>query len=194
MGDSGNLVLTDTSDYILQQIYPEAELDGLPVGATITGMRLQPCGHANCTNDWVDTTVTQFEVRLSTSENEAGSVSLTMSENRGADEVIVIPETSWDIVADDYHNDECQAHVDAGTGPCAFGPVISFEEGFVYAGGSILMEVASVGGKTDTFFVSTSDADAGSLKYRIVNTFDEVRVSTDNIGDYMIHIAFVYTD
>ena len=192
VGDSGNLVLTDTSDYILQQIYPEAELDGLPVGATITGMRLQPCNDLSC-GDWVDTTVTQFEVRLSTSENEAGSVSLTMSENRGADEVIVIPETSWDIVSDDYHNDECQAHVDAGTGPCAFGPVINFENPFVYAGGSILMETASVGGKTDTFYVQKHPYGTDVVQYLSVTDFNDARVATNQTEQFH-HIAFVYTD
>ena len=189
----GSAALTSPTDVIMQHVYPEAELDGLPVGATITGMRLMPCGDASCTSDWVDTTVTQFEVRLSTSENEAGSLSLTFSENRGADEVIVIPETSWDIVAADYHNDECQAHVDAGNGgPCAFGPVINFENPFVYAGGSILMETASVGGKTDQFDMQAHPYGTDVISYFVPTDFNDARVATHQ-RDYFHHIAFIYT-
>ena len=190
--DSGGYsTFTSTTDFMFQILLPEAELDGLPVGATITGMRLQPCNDFTC-GDWVDTTVTQFEVRLSTSENEAGSLSLTFSENRGADEVIVIPETSWEIVAADYHNDECQAHAAAGTGPCAFGPVINFENPFVYAGGSILMETASVGGKTDDFYVQKHPYGTDVVQYLSVTDFNDARVATHQTEQFH-HIAFVYT-
>ncbi len=188
-----NIFFASTDNNIVQYVYEEALLDGLPDGAKIIGMRLQPYSASSGFPEWADDTVSQFEVRLSTSENEAGSLSNTMSANLGSDEVIVIPETSWDIVAADYHSDECQAHIAAGTGPCAFGPVINFENPFVYAGGSILMEVAVADGSAaDIFYVQTTETADDAFIY-MQGGFDDPRVATVQING-MINIAFVYTD
>ena len=184
-----------TDDRITQYLYEEALLEGLQVGETIIGMRLQPRGsNVGGVFDFVDQTVPQFEVRLSTSVNQPGSLSNTFSENRGADEVIVIPETSWEIVAADYHADECEARRDADTGPCDFGPFIRFANPFVYAGGSILIEVASVGATERSMFQYSHNLSGDQVRAVFEATsFDEARIATSQ-DRLLPYIAFVYTD
>ena len=189
-----NIFFASTDNNIVQYVYEEALLDGLPDGAKIIGMRLQPYSASSGFPEWADDTVSQFEVRLSTSENEPDSLSNTFSENRGADEVFVIPETSWNIVADDYHNDECQALIAAEVTPCAFGPFIRFANPFVYAGGSILMEVASVGFTNATPNTLQAFTPGGDV-YTVfeATSFDDARIGT--LQDTNLpYIAFVYTD
>ena len=55
------------------------------------------------------------------------------------------------------------------------------------------METASVGGKTDTFYVQTHSYGTAVVSYLSVTDFNDARVATIQ-GDDFHHIAFVYTD
>jgi hypothetical protein len=138
-GDNGLSTFWDDNHWATQIVFEETLLDGMPVGATIIGMRIRLgddlAGGAQ--DAFVPDTIEKLEVRLSSSVNGPGSLSDTFADNQGADEVIVIPERSWEIAADDYDN--CD-------GNCEFGPFMRFNNPFVYAGGDLLLEVAHSGG------------------------------------------------
>ena len=55
------------------------------------------------------------------------------------------------------------------------------------------MEVASVGGKTDTFWVQVYEYGTHVVAYVTVTDFNDARVATAQ-ASAMPHIAFVYTD
>ena len=55
------------------------------------------------------------------------------------------------------------------------------------------METASVGGKTDTFYVQTHSYGTDVVSYLSVTDFNDARVATGQL-DAFNHIAFVYTD
>ena len=55
------------------------------------------------------------------------------------------------------------------------------------------METASVGGKTDTFYVQTHSYGTAVVSYLSVTDFNDARVATHQTEQFH-HIAFVYTD
>ena len=63
----------------------------------------------------------------------------------------------------------------------------------IWPHGSILMETASVGGKTDTFYVQTHSYGTAVISYLSVTDFNDARVATLQ-GDDFHHIALVYID
>jgi len=115
-----------------QAVYGTALLR-LPVGATITGMRFRLDASVSIGTGPV--TISNFEVRLSTSAHQPGLLSATFAANRGTDEVVVRtgPLT---IGPDDYP---------VGGFPNAFGPTIEFSQPFVYKGGPLLLEIGYTG-------------------------------------------------
>lgn len=136
-----------------QSVYG-ASLLGLPVGAKITGMRFRLDGSET---RFTNVTISNFEVRLSTSTSQPGSLSSTFAANRGADEVIVRtgPLT---IAPNDYP---------IGSMPNAFGPTIQFSRPFVYKGGPLLLEIGYTGvpgpdlHRTDAVFPATAESESG---------------------------------
>src|SRR6516164_9406239 len=103
----------------VQSIYGTSLLTGLHVGDVITGLafRVDSIGPAPAPQ-----TVANYEIRLSKSPRTPGTLSNTLADNRGADEVIVHtgPLT---IAAGDYPT---------GSTPNAFGALIGFTTPYTY--------------------------------------------------------------
>lgn len=119
-----------------QQVFGTALLGGIAAGSQITGLTFRVNG------PFFDSgvpaqTVTNYEIRLSTSQNAPGSMSSTFANNRGADEVIV-RSGPLVIEAGDFP-------ASPGDGVEPFGVMISFDVPFTYMGGNLLMEIAYTG-------------------------------------------------
>lgn len=186
-GDDGLSIFWDVSHWASQIVYEETYLDGMPVGATIVGMRIRlgDNGLGGGSQDaFVADTIEKFEVRLSSSEHGPGTLSDIFADNRGSDEVIVIPETSWEIAADDYEN--CD-------GICEFGPLISFANPFVYAGGDLLMEVAQNGGTNVRYADAETQLGTVHVYLDLSADWDAARSGAFSTTA-LPYIAFVYTD
>ncbi|MBL8175416.1 MAG: PEP-CTERM sorting domain-containing protein [Bryobacterales bacterium] len=119
-----------------QQVFHSSLLNGVPAGTQLTGVTFRVNGPFFNTGVPAQT-VTNYEIRLSTSVNAPGSLSMTFANNRGADEVVVRtgPLT---IAAGDFP-------ASAGDGVEPFGTPILFDAPFTYNGGHLLLEIAYVG-------------------------------------------------
>lgn len=125
-GSAEGTALGDFSNRV-QSIYGASLLTSLNVGDIITGLafRVDGIGPAPAPQ-----TVANYEIRLSKSPRTPGTLSNTLADNRGADEVIVHtgPLT---IAAGDYPT---------GSSPNAFGARIVFTSPYTYTGGPLLLE------------------------------------------------------
>ena len=127
-GNSANTSPFGGTAQRFQSVYGEPLLAGLPIGATITGMRLRLDESATSFGQEL---VGNLEIRLSTSKKPPGSLSIVFSANRGDDEVIV-RSGSFTIEPADYPS---------GGAPNDFGKQIDFAQGFTYTGGPLLLEM-----------------------------------------------------
>jgi hypothetical protein len=111
----------------VQSIYGTSLLAGLNVGDVITGLSFRVDGIGPVP---APQTIANYEIRLSKSPKTPGTLSNTLADNRGADEVIVHtgPLT---INAGDYPT---------GSSPNAFGATIAFTTPYTYTGGPLLLE------------------------------------------------------
>lgn len=127
--EGGSAEGTSLGDFAnrVQSIYGTSLLAGLNVGDIITGMsfRVDAIGPVPGPQ-----TIANYEIRLSKSPKTPGTLSNTLADNRGADEVIVRtgPLT---ISAGDYPT---------GSSPNAFGITIPFTTPYTYTGGPLLLE------------------------------------------------------
>jgi hypothetical protein len=129
----------------VQSIYGTSLLTDLHVGDVITGLsfRVDTDGPAPAAQ-----TISNYEIRLSKSSKTPGTLSNTLADNRGADEVIV-RTGPLNIAAGDYPT---------GASPNAFGATIAFTTPYTYTGGPLLLEYSH------TPFPSThSFADAATV-------------------------------
>jgi hypothetical protein len=131
-----------------QMVYGAGLLGGLTSGDIITGLtfRIDAVPEGTHNSALPAQTVDNYEIRLSTSVNAPGSMSLVFADNRGADEVIV-RSGALTIGAGDFPG---------GGEPNAFGSIIAFTAPFVYTGGPLLIEIAH-DGFDDGRFVDDSD-------------------------------------
>jgi hypothetical protein len=173
-GNSGNSSPFEQVAGRFQSVY-SAGLLGIPAGSRITGMRFRLDGAAPPFNA---VTISNFEIRLSTSVNPPGSLSATFAANRGDDEVIV-RTGPLSIAPADYPT---------GGTPNAFGPTIQFSQPFTYQGGSLLLEVGYTGlpaaeaRGTDNVFPAT-ESQSG---YGLVNGFDAASADAGLAADLIV--------
>jgi hypothetical protein len=111
----------------VQTIYGTTLLTGLHVGDVITGLSFRVDGIGPAPGPQ---TVANYEIRLSKSPKTPGTLSNTLADNRGADEVIV-RSGPLTIAAGDYPT---------GSSPNAFGAIIGFTTPYTYTGGPLLLE------------------------------------------------------
>jgi len=116
----------------MQQVYDVSLLDGLIPGDQITGITFRL---DSSQTGLPAQSVTNYEIRLSRSVNEAGSLSLTFADNRGPDDVIV---RSGPLTFS-------EGDFTGGASPNAFGAIIPFTTPYIYKGGPLLLELANDG-------------------------------------------------
>ena len=116
----------------VQVVYNESVLQagGLQAGDVLNGLAFRIGGGPPANRPAPNFSVTNYVVRLSTSENSAGSLVDTFADNRGADftEVRSGALTFNAADFDDSNNGQDE-------GPNDFGPVITFDNTFTYNGG-----------------------------------------------------------
>ena len=175
-GNDGNASPFSGAARRFQAVYGAPLLSGLPVGSRITGMRFR-LGAGGM--QVISGTVTNFEVRLSTSARQLGNLSATFSENRGGNEVVV-RSGEMVIAPGDYPT---------GNSPNAWGPLIEFQQPFVYPGGPLLLEIGMTGiangGAMDNHYPVTGSETA----YGSADGFD---TATADLGIYEDLIVVEY--
>lgn len=122
-------------------------LTGMPLGSTITGFRVRL--NNNNTSAWPPSPVTiaDYEMRISAAATTSGTVSTTFADNISGVQTLVM-DGSLSIAQNTYGAGA------TGTTPEAFGPVIPFDRGFLYLGGSLCIDINYSGtGLVNTVFM-----------------------------------------
>lgn len=166
-----------------QQLYSGSLLSSLPVGVQITGFQLrldggQPTGPSNAYS------FTNYDVRIGTSLNGAGSLSATVADNFGPD-TIVARTGALSFGVNSFPG---------GNSPNDFGPVISFDNPYIYNGGNLLLTVTHTagGGSSIVWDGEFGGLAAGLAHYRQQNgVFDSPTTDSDFDG-YALTVQFQY--
>lgn len=161
-----------------QTVYGPALLGGLPNGARLTGMRFRLNENQSA---FSSVTISNLEIRLSTSQRQPGSLSTTFATNRGADEVVV-RTGPLAIAPADYA---------VGNTPNTFGRVITFNQPFTYRGGALLLEMAYTGLAPADARRTDSNSGGGDVQsgYGVANGFNS---ATADVGLFPGHIVVEY--
>jgi hypothetical protein len=125
-GSAEGTSLGDFSNRV-QSIYGTSLLSNLHVGDIITGLSFRVDGIGPAPGPQ---TIANYEIRLSKSPKTPGTLSNTLADNRGADELIV-RNGPLTIAVGDYP---------IGSSPNAFGATIAFTTPYTYTGGPLLLE------------------------------------------------------
>ncbi|MBX3388050.1 MAG: hypothetical protein KF691_01200 [Phycisphaeraceae bacterium] len=157
-------------------------LTGIPIGSTITGYRVR-LNNGN-TTAWPPSpvTISDYEVRISAAATTASTMSATFADNISGVQTLVM-DGSFGIATNSY------SAAAAGTTPEAFGPVIGFDRGFLYLGGSLCIDINYTGtGLTSAVFLDGSGGGEG-----VASCFATSRTAaTGGVGNGNV-LRFEYT-
>lgn len=140
-GSGGYSTLLNLGARSYQLVVGPAELGGIPVGSTITGIAWRrPTWQAMSAWPGAGFTCTfvNYDITLSTAARAPGSLSTTYTENMGSDAVLV--RSGPLVLSGAYFPGGA---VTPATNP--FGQTVAFTTGYVYPGGSLLLTVRHSG-------------------------------------------------
>lgn len=130
-------------------------LTGIPIGSTITGYRVRLDNGNTAAWPPSQVTISDYEVRISAAATTAATMSSTFANNISGVQTLVM-DGAFVIAANSY-----SAGNTGGT-PEAFGPVIGFDSGFLYLGGSLCIDINYSGtGLASAVFMDTSSGVEG---------------------------------
>jgi len=137
---SGQFSTLGSAARTLQFAYDSSQLGSLTAGSVITGLSFRLDG-GMASNPSLS--YSSYDIRLSTSLNNPGSLSSTFANNVGAD-VVLVRSGPLTFAAGSFPG---------GVTPNAFGPVIAFTTLYPYTGGDLLLTIRHTGNGAASQFV-----------------------------------------
>lgn len=157
-------------------------LTGIPIGSTLTGYRVRQ-NNANIAA-WPPSpvTISDYEVRIGAAATTAATISATYADNISGVQTLVM-DGPFSIATGSY------GAAAAGSTPEEFGPVIGFDQGFLYLGGPLCIDINYSGtGLTSAVFMDGPGVGEGVAScYAVSRT-----ATTGGVGNGNV-LRFEYT-
>lgn len=170
----GNGFFTIAGPLTAQTLFPASSLNGLPAGATITGLQFRVNNGGTAGNFSTD----HLDLYLGPATSSTLDASVAANEGPGT---VQVRSGSYAAPFGDYPG---------GASPNAFGPVIVFSTPYVYSGGTLLLTLSESdpSGSLDVdAVIGTPGVDYGQANAYNATTLDS------GLGEYSPVIQLVYS-